>query len=348
MTEPRVWFNKTFSGVHNVIRLLRDPAGPIRPHVLCTHTNPEFVGFEASDHCGLEPLGLTEEAYVDWCLERCARDRIDVFIPGRQALAIARRRSEFETRGVRLLLAASPEAMDHFEDKPRFYRDLDPAVALVPRSICVNTAGEFAAACATIRAEGHAVCFKPGRSTGGMGFRILDDAKTDLDNMLNGESVRITTELATTIFAKKERFRDVLVMEYLDGAEYSLDCLAREGRLLRAVARRKPVRGGGSQLLEDLPELTALAERITAAFRLSDLFNIQVRFAGTVPKLLEINARMSGGIYFACLSGLNLPAWAVALACGAAREEDLPRPRYGQRVSQQYREFTLEQPVLAA
>lgn len=341
MTTPRVWFNKTFSNVYNVLRLLRDPQAPVRPQLFCTHINPEFVGFEVSHAAALEPASLSEDDYVDWCLETCKRERIDVFVPGRSAIAIAERREEFEHKGVRLLLAASADNMRLFEDKPRFCRELDPGVAVVPRFEVVNTAEEFSAACARLRGEGVCVCFKPGRSTGGLGFRILDDERTDVQNLFGGEPIRITTALATSILAAQPRFRDLLVMEYLDGAEYSIDCLARCGQLLRAVARRKPVRLGGAQLIDDRPDLLAIAERLTAAYRLDSLFNVQVRDGAGMPKLLEINARMSGGIYFACLSGVNLPAWAVALACGAAAEDDMPTPRLGFKVSQQFHEFPM-------
>jgi carbamoylphosphate synthase large subunit len=46
------------------------------------------------------------------------------------------------------------------------------------------------------------------------------------------------------------------------------------------------------------------------------IFNIQVKFNQGLPKLLEINPRMSGGLYFSCLSGVNFPYLAVRLLLG--------------------------------
>lgn len=344
----RVWFNKSFSSIYNVIRLLRRADAPGAFHVVCTHTNAEFVGFQPSDESEVEPTGLSEETYVEYCLAFCAQRGIEVFVPGKSRLAIAEARAAFEERGIRVLLTAEPAAMRLFEDKAAFYAGLDPAVAAAPRSIKVNTADEFLAACEVLRAEGHKVCIKPSSSTGGLGFRILDDHRTELRNLFSGETTRLTTALAAQILAQEERFRDLLVMEYLDGAEYSIDCLAAKGRLIRAIPRRKPVRLGGTQLLEDNAELIAIAERLTSASRLDSIYNIQIRYAGGVPKLLEINARMSGGVYFACLSGVNLPAWAIALASGDASESDIPQPRFGLAVHQQYHEFIFEKELAAA
>jgi hypothetical protein len=50
--------------------------------------------------------------------------------------------------------------------------------------------------------------------------------------------------------------------------------------------------------------------------------------------LLEINPRMSGGLPFACQSGLVLPLWAIRLALGTASPADVPTPRLGVWVPQ--------------
>lgn len=338
----RVWFNKTFSNVYNVVRLLRRTDAPVAFHVVCSHPHADFVGFHVSHENEVEPRGLSEEAYVEYCLKFCERRGIEVFVPGQFKVAIAEASATFAERGIRLLLAAAPDTMRLLEDKAAFYASLEPALAAAPRTIKVNTAGEFVAACETLRPEGHEICFKPSCSIGALGFRILDDERTEIRNLFGGEAIRMTSALAAQILGQEPRFRDLLVMEYLDGAEYSIDCLAVEGRLLRAIPRRKPVRLGGAQLLEENAELVALAERLTSAYQLNSIFNIQVRYTGGVPKLLEINARMSGGVYFACLSGVNLPAWAIALASGDASESAIPQPCLGMAVHQQYHEFIFQ------
>lgn len=347
MTVVRVWFNKTFSSVYNVARLLGAAEEPSRFHVLCSHTNGEFVGLQAGDESFLEPVEIDRDSYVSLCLELCVRHGVDVFVPGRALYEIACRRDEFEAMGVRLLVAAAPEYLVLFEDKRRFYEELATDTAIPPRCICVNTVAEFSAAVDTLRSEGSQVCFKPSRSTGGLGFRILDDRRSDVQNLLSGESVRLTRHLAETVLRQVGTFRDLLVMEYLPGAEYSVDCIAEQGRLFRAVARRKPTRTGGAQFLEKNDELVALAERLTEAYGLSGIFNVQVRYNGSMPKVLEINARMAGGIYFSCLSGLNFPAWGVGLAAGVADVRRMPEPRFGLHVHQQNHEFVFRSPPMA-
>ena len=344
MNPLRVWFNKSFSSVFNVIRRLQATTVPHPFHVLCSHTNREFVGFEVAAESEVEPAGLSAADYVKYCLDFCERHAVQVFVPGRSRVELAEARDQFAARGVRMLVAAEPAHLHLFEDKGRFYRTLDPAIVAAPRFISVRNATEFADAVALLRSEGRQVCFKPSQSMGGLGFRILDDTRGDIRNLLGGEAIRLTTALATHILAQEPAFRELLVMEYLEGAEYSVDCLSARGRLLCAISRRKATSLGGTQLLEDRPDLHAISARLAETYGLDGIFNVQVRHTGGVPKLLEINARFSGGIYFACLSGVDLPAWALALAAGTATEADLPEPQYGLAVHQQYQEFVFTKP----
>jgi carbamoylphosphate synthase large subunit len=288
---------------------------------------------------------LEADAYLAHCLEFCRREAIDVFMPGRGMLRAAEARAEFESAGVRLIIAADAETMRLFDDKARFYATIPPEVGEAPRFYNVTTAAGFSEAHRMLIEAGHRVCFKPSKSTGGLGFHILDGRRDELRNLFNSELVRLSPETAERILSIQPEFRDLLVMEYLDGAEYSVDCLGEDGRVLRGVVRRKPTRVGGAQLLEDKPELLDLARRVAAHYSLGGIFNVQVRYAGDRPKLLEINPRMSGGLYFACLSGVNIPFWAAQLAMGLADESMIPHPRTGLKVQQQYAEFVLKNQV---
>lgn len=343
MRPLRVWCNENLSSTYNFIRLLKSVPDMVRPFVVCTHRHPDFSAFEISDLAFMEPEGsLAADAYLAHSLDFCRRHAIDVYMPGRGMKEAADARTQFADAGVGLILAADAGTIRHFDDKAAFYSALPPEVADAPVFFNVNTAAAFSEACRTLTAAGHRVCFKPSKSTGGLGFHILDERHDEMRGLFHSEAVRLAPATAERILAARPEFRDLLVMEYLDGAEYSIDCLGREGRLLRGIVRRKPTRAGGAQLIEDRPELIDLARRAAAHFSLGGIFNVQVRYAGDRPKVLEINPRMSGGLYFACLSGVNIPFWAVQLAAGRADEAEIPPGRTGLRVQQQYHEFVLD------
>lgn len=128
-----------------------------------------------------------------------------------------------------------------------------------------------------------------------------------------------------------------MVMELLPDEEVSIDCLAdSEGKLLAAIPRRKS--SGRIYLLEDKPELLEIASRVAERCRIPFVYNIQVKYNNGVPKLLEINPRMSGGLYITCLSGVNMPYLAVKAILGQPFEP--PIPQFGIQASY------LELPVL--
>ena len=50
-------------------------------------------------------------------------------------------------------------------------------------------------------------------------------------------------------------------------------------------------------------------------------------------------------VNFACLSGVNFPAWALALAAETASPDDIPQPQLGVAVHQQYQGFIFRNPL---
>ena len=237
----RVWFNKCFSSIHGVLRQLRGDWGPGLT-LIGSHTERDFGPLAFCDTAAVEPSGLKAAAYVDWCLAFCAEHQVNVFVPGRMRESIADRREEFEAQGVNLILAGDGDTLRLLEDKGRFLAEVPDGVA-VHRFHRVRTWEEFSAACDQIGSEGLPVCFKPATGTFGLGFYILDEAMTPVKRLLRSEAHRITKAELKSILMAADSFPELLVMEYLDGSEFSVDVLARSGEVLSMVCRRKPING---------------------------------------------------------------------------------------------------------
>lgn len=87
-------------------------------------------------------------------------------------------------------------------------------------------------------------------------------------------------------------------------------------------------------------ELIDLAHKFHRHYKLPYVFNIQVKYTDSVPKLLEINPRMSGGLHFSCLSGINFPYMAIKILLG--EEMGHFRPQFGIRASHIEKEMILK------
>ncbi|MDR1546485.1 MAG: ATP-grasp domain-containing protein [Deltaproteobacteria bacterium] len=332
-----VWFNHGFSSLHNICGLLRQGAAEHgrRPRIVLSHSNPDFVARPQADLFFTEPDLPDDSAYVDWCLETVRRRQIDVLWPSRRAAALAARRDELEALGARLLCPASPEVHELLEDKAACYRaaaSLDPE--LIPLHRVARTFGEFERAVEELSALTPRLCLKPAKSLFGLGFKILTGPGGELAAFLGGDPVRASlAEARAKLDVPDEAFRKLLVMEYLEGPEFSLDCLALDGRLLRASVREKPLAAGRPERLIRDEELVGWAERLTRLFKLSWIVNIQFRRGRGRPRLLEINPRMAGGLYFSCLAGINYPYWALRLALEPC-EDQLPDQLYDLQVAE--------------
>ncbi len=334
MRPITVWFNKSLSSTYNIIETLRAAQKDGEFRILCSHTSADFPAFRISDAFEVEPRGPKEAAYLDYCEEIVRRHGVDVFIPGKMARQIARVRHRYEALGVKLLHAANAETLKLLENKAKLYAEIPSGLAPVPDFRVVQNLAGFEEAYAWLRSRQHSVCFKPAVSMFGLGFRVLTERGAGLDRLLNGDPIKIGLPETRWLLGQQERFRDLLVMQYLPGPERSVDCLAQEGSLVCCVVRRKPLGTDGGQLLEDNPAIEEIVRRLTRHFRLNGVFNIQFRDDAGTPFLLEINPRPSGGLHYACLSGVAFMVWAVRLAVGTARPDDVPQPRTGIRVGQ--------------
>lgn len=328
----RIWFNKTFSTIHAVFRNLRQsvPAGEIT--LICTHSQAYAAAFLAADESYLEPSDLTEQAYLEWCVDFCRQHNIQLFWPGKAATLISKHHELFQAIGVQVLSVSDFDTLMLLHNKADFYTELSPEVAPTMDFIAVNNRDEFDSAVMKLSMKHQVLCVKPAVSVFGLGFRILDVQSDSITQLLNGVEYQMPLQELRQGMVNTQEFATLLVMEHLGGPEWSVDCVGRHGVLLCAVQRKKSQRVGGGQTIDNHAGIDAMVARLTAQYRLNGLFNIQFKEGVHGVRLLEINPRPSGGFGMACLSGANLAQ--IALQAIKGELFQLPTVRYGLRVTE--------------
>ena len=334
----RVWFNKTFSSVATAMRLIREAdlaasGGQRRYHLIYTNPNEHAAAFLAADEYAVEPSDLKGEDYLEWCLAFCRERAITIFWPGRAAGRIASAQARFAAIGTRVLSVATEEELTLMHHKARFCAGLDLPMAPVADTRAVNNIAEYDAAFAELRPLHARLCIKPSESVYGLGFAVLDE-RSSAELLLAGAAYKVNTQELRDGLARMETFKTLLLMEYLDGHEYSADCVADQGKLICAVPRKKLHAGGSGQLIELRADLLAACEQLARDYRLNGVFNIQFREGAHGLALLEINPRMSGGIGMACAAGPNLPYLALAGFDQGFDKLTVPAIREGMRVGE--------------
>ncbi|MGH9226124.1 MAG: ATP-grasp domain-containing protein [Acidimicrobiales bacterium] len=305
----RLWVNATFGAVHHAIRLLRENPDGERYEVFGTHTNGASAMLAACDHAGLEPE-VVGDAYADWAIDYCRRNAIDVLLPTRELLTLARRAGDFRDAGT-VLLAADASVVEVLSSKTTMYDSAARLGVPVPRCSAVSTADEFVAAVAALHAAGLVACVKPAAGNGAEGFRILTTRPAGIRSVYEGPSRTITVDAMEAILRTVPGFEPLIVSEYLRGPEFSIDCLGDGRSLILAVARGKAA--GGARRIVDRPDLMDQARRIAEGYGLRSLFNVQIRGEEGTAKLVEVNPRASAGMHQSGLAGANFLHAAIQL-----------------------------------
>lgn len=318
-----VWYNKGLGDLYHCARLLRE-ASCGRLLVVASHTDPAAPILQAADRSLIEPpLDTDPVTYVQWALDLCRDYGVDLFIPSRQALAIAEAREAFADQGVGLQVP-SAQVQTTLHHKDALYRDLEGLSIPLPAYRVVRSLAELDDAYADLRQHHRQLCVKPTVGIFGSGFRVLDEDIDEYDALLQTECMHTSLRAYRDALVHTRRPFELMLMQYLDGVERSVDCLAADGRLVAAVSRRKD---GRRQVLETSGPAIDMAALLVARYALDGIVNVQFKDAGGVSHLLEINPRAAGGLLYSCASGLNFPYWSAALALGLEREESIRAPR---------------------
>lgn len=321
----RIWFNEQFRGTYQLIGLLRgSPALGERLHVLGSHREACAPFLQVCDEAFPEPVE-TGDAFVDVALAMCAAQAVDVFVPGREMLAVARRRAEFEAQGTRVMVGA-PRGIEALQDKRTTYEQAAALGVAVPAWHLVQDLAGFRAACDALEAAGLQVCVKPAVGVAGAGFWKLDDATDEPAALLALPTHAMSRARYEDLLGRAGTVAPLVVSEFLPGPEWSTDCLSDDGTLLAAVTRGKTAPPFVRTLVE-APAVCELAERVVKGFGLSYLSNVQTKErASGEPVLLEVNTRAASGLYQSCTTGVDFPGLALRLLLDG-RLDEVPAPQ---------------------
>jgi carbamoyl-phosphate synthase large subunit len=201
----------------------------------------------------------------------------------------------------------------------------------VPEFYKVNSPDEFRAAAKKLSFPEKMICFKPPVSNGLRGFRIITPpGKVDkMDLLLNQKpnDVFMGFDEFENIIQQSNYFPELLVMEYLEGMEYSVDVLADHGTCIEVIPRsRDKIKMGisfAATLIKD-EKIIAYSRQIVTKLGLHG--NIGLQFKNDShgePKILESNPRVQGTIVFNTAAGFNMVYNAVKVAL---REEIQMQP----------------------
>lgn len=330
-------------GAPGIIKSLR-LNGERRIRIIGTDMNPEAVGLSMADKAYVVPPG-TSEKFIPAMLRIAEKEKADAILPlaTYELMPFSKNRKKFENIGTKVLVS-EPKPLEAANDKAKLLKFLKKEGIPTPDFIIAKNLKEFMRAVHKLGYPEKEVCFKPHISKGSRGFRILKEGMDELDLLLNYKPEQAgfysTLERITAQLEDANPFPELVVMEYLPGKEYSVDILADKGKSLATVPRlREAIKLGICFIgkVENNLEVKKIAEKIVSSLKLDYNINLQLKYsADKVPKILEINPRVSGTIVMCTGAGVNLPYLAIKLALG----ERIPKitPKYGTKMIRYWEE----------
>ena len=278
-------------------------------------------------HCQFVQLPkATDAGFISTLLRTCKEKNINLILPlvTKELLPLAGAKNLLNDAGIKVLVS-SPEAIELANNKTSCYQFLKEKGLAVPQFSIARTVEEFKQAVVNLGYPKKPLCFKPACSNGSRGFRVITDGANDPDILFNSKpnNTGITYAEAIRILSLQP-FPELLVSEYFPGDEYTIDCIADQGKTKLIVPRLriKMVNGISTAGLFVKDEtIDAYCADIINALGLHGNVGIQVkRSASGVPLLLEINPRVQGTIVAALGAGVNLPLLAIKQEIGISIE----------------------------
>ncbi|WP_082075120.1 ATP-grasp domain-containing protein [Desulfosporosinus sp. I2] len=310
----KVYFNRCFTTTPKIIQQLLSNPDQQEFKIYISHVCQNNYLQEVADYFEVEP-SVNGKEYVDYCINFCHQHKIDVFVPRYNVTTLVNYKEDFEHIGVKVMFIGSSETYQLLENKIETYEALgNTDIVAIPKSFCVKNYKDFEKAYQEIMENDSSACMKPISGIGGNGFKRIIETMTEVDELYLSTSITIAKERIARVLQNSQNVEPFMVMEYLEGDEFSIDCLANEGELVVAIPRKKL--DLYRQTIEYRESLIDIAQKLSQRFKLSNLYNIQVKYHKGNVYLIEINTRMSAGIHKSGFAGVNFLYLAIKLLLG--------------------------------
>tara|TARA_R110000824_G_scaffold122128_6_gene278846 strand:- start:1006 stop:2076 length:1071 start_codon:yes stop_codon:yes gene_type:complete len=278
--------------------------------------NGASLGMKLADRSFIAPRGDSDD-YITELLSYCRKNNIDLLIPcaDEELLPLATNKHLFEEMGCKVLVSGEASIRTALNKSRLFQFCANNHLSeyIVEYSVCNNVEDLLKTYYKMIDA-GLKVCVKPTKAHGSRGFRVIEPL-TSKSTFFNSKAQpnSITIDSLCEILGNEE-FPELLIMEYLPGSEYSVDCFKRDGDFLCVPRTREIIKEGicvAGKVVKN-EALMHAANKIYNKIGLSYNANIQFRYneAGR-PVLLEINPRFSGTMEHCRAAGVNFVEVAI-------------------------------------
>lgn len=285
-----------------------------------------------------------DPTYVDVILDICKHEKVDIYMPtiSAEVEKVAERKTEFEDLGVKLAIS-NLDSVRIANNKLLAYQTLEKAGIPVPKYYGVHSVNDFIEGCRYMGYPDVPVCLKIVDGSGSRGVRIIDASKSRYDIFVNEKpnSFYTSYEDMLSILKSADNLKEMMLVEYMHGPEYTVDLLADKGKILYIGGRENVISlmsiAMESVVRED-ERAFKIAKDVVALLEMDGNVGFDfMRNKNDEPVLMDINPRTTATLSVFAAAGMNLGYLRVKQLLG----EDLPdsNAKLGTRVRRRYHEI---------
>lgn len=323
MTLPKIKVLLTAVGCPGAVTMIRalKNNGEREIDIVGTDMRPEAAGRFFVDTFYTVPAG-SSEVFIPKMLDIVQRERPDLILPqsSYEILPLARHHHDFQSLNTTPVLAKA-DAVERGGDKWLTYQALEGSGVPRPHSTLCDTIDAFTEAIYQLGYPEKRVCFKPPFSKGTRGFRIIT-AEADRLHLLFNErpdAMLMTLDEALDVLGEAETFPELIVMEYAEGKEHTVDIFSQDGETLMGfVKTREAIRAGLAMYFEIVDDSQLWQHGQTIVGKLGLDYFVNIQFKGG--KLLEVNPRVSTFVH---QEDFNMPYLGLKYCLGEIGADDL-------------------------
>jgi len=288
----------------------------------------DAVGQKFTNEFYTVPGGL-ESGYISRMVDIAEREEIDVIVPlsDQETRSLSKNKDKFRSIGTEIL-TPSGESVEISSDKGSMLEYLDENGVSVPDYHLPNSFEELDQAVSDLGYPEKKVVMKPRRQRSARGFWLLSDERSTQDLLINEKCLQMLPyDSLRDLLTDKQNVPDVVVMEYLGGPDFNVDCLSIGGEAVYQIPiRRVKPDAGPVQIGETIhnSQVQSMAKGICDTFEFEYNTNVELAYPTEEkkqePLVYEINPRVSGPIATHKAAGVNLLLYGILTSLG----EDIP------------------------
>ncbi len=257
--------------------------------------------------------------YLPQLLSICEREGVDVLLPQNTAelSILSEHKGDFEKIGTSVAVS-SKESIDRANNKHELMKRASAVGVPVPRFHIVSDREDLIECAKDLGWPKGPVVVKPPVSNGMRGLRIIDESLDMKHQFFSEKPSGGGMKMSNLLDILGPSFPELLIMEYLDGDEYTVDALRAENLVI--VPRRRDLIKTGitfNGTVEKNDDIIEYSKKLSLETDLCYAFGFQFKLDGEgIPRLLESNPRVQGTMVLATFAGANVIYGAVKHALG--------------------------------